>query len=266
MLSIHENIDILLPSGYSEYCIHADRDIEISFRGYTTSEVYIRIEKAKKVIIRSFAGKDSDIKFLVWNDTKALLEINETYDVMQNASVVVAYGECNEADTKRDTYMALRGVNASGKITSALLVKNKKELNMQLVNFAEHTSANIENYGVVLKEGKLVIDAIGKIVKGAAHSESHQSSRAMSFADGQSTTILPELLIDENDVQASHAMSIGRVDENQLYYLMSRGLSIEACTALISTGYLMPITRVLGDKALCDKLSEEMERKISELC
>jgi Fe-S cluster assembly protein SufD len=266
MRIINENTDILLSEGYSEYCIHADRDIEISFRGYTTSEVYIRIEKAKKIKIRSFSGKDSNIKFLLWNDTKTLLDIDETYDVMQNASTVVAYGECNEADTKRNTYMALRGVNANGKLSSALLVKNHKEINMQLVNFAEHTTGNIENYGVVLKGGKLIIDAIGKIVKGASHSESHQSSRAMSFAEGQSTTILPELLIDENDVQASHAMSIGRVDENQLYYLMSRGLSLEACTALISTGYLMPITRVLGDKELCDKLSEEMERKISELC
>ncbi len=263
---INETTDILLSSGYSEYCIRADRDIEISFRGYEKSEVYICIEKAKKVIIRSFAGKNSDIKFLLWNNTASLLDINETYDVMQNSNVVVAYGECNEADTKRNTYMALRGENATGKLSSALLVKNKKDIKLQLVNFAKRTTGNIENYGVVLKDGKLMIDAIGKIVKGASRSESHQSSRAMSFASGQSTTILPELLIDENDVQASHAMSIGRVDENQLYYMMSRGLSVEACTALISTGYLMPITRVLEDKELSEKLTKEMERKMAELC
>ena len=73
-------------------------------------------------------------------------------------------------------------------------------------------------------------------------------------------------MIDENDVQASHAMSIGRVDEDQLYYMMSRGLSIEQCTSLISTGYLMPITEILSNEELRSSLAEEMERKISELC
>ena len=75
-----------------------------------------------------------------------------------------------------------------------------------------------------------------------------------------------ELMIDENDVQASHAMSIGRVDEDQLYYMMSRGLSVQQCTSLISTGYLMPITKVIENEELRNMLAEEMERKIAELC
>ena len=88
----------------------------------------------------------------------------------------------------------------------------------------------------------------------------------MSFEKGVHATILPELLIDENDVNASHAMSIGRVDDDQLYYLMSRGLSVKQCTSLISTGYLMPITDTLNNEVLKEKLKEEMERKLNELC
>ena len=132
-------------------------------------------------------------------------------------------------------------------------------------------------YGIdYLKEQKLnewnnkylgdMIDAIGKVVKGARRSQSHQTSRALSFEKGVQATILPELLIDENDVNASHAMSIGRVDDDQLYYLMSRGLSVKQCTSLISTGYLMPITDTLNNEVLKEKLKEEMERKLNELC
>jgi Fe-S cluster assembly protein SufD len=137
---------------------------------------------------------------------------------------------------------------------------------MNVVNFAPHTHGEIRNYAVVLKTGVLMIDAIGKIVKGARKSESHQTSRALSFEDGQKSTILPELLIDENDVQASHAMSIGRMDEDQLYYMMSRGLSVEQCTSLVSAGYLMPITEVIDNEELRETLRSEMERKIGELC
>ena len=48
----------------------------------------------------------------------------------------------------------------ASKLSSALLVKNKKDIKLQLVNFAKRTTGNIENYGVVLKDGKLMIDAI----------------------------------------------------------------------------------------------------------
>ena len=74
-----------------------------------------------------------------------------------------------------------------------------------------------------------------------------------------------ELLIDENDVQASHATTLGRVDEDQLYYMQSRGLTQKQCTSLISTGYLMPVTRFIEDETLKTKLQEEMERKIADL-
>ncbi|HCK87575.1 MAG TPA: ABC transporter ATP-binding protein, partial [Erysipelotrichaceae bacterium] len=67
-------------------------------------------------------------------------------------------------------------------------------------------------------------------------------------------------------VQASHAMSIGRVDDDVLYYMMSRGLNLQQCTSLISTGYLMPITEVIANEELRTKLREELERKMSDLC
>ena len=80
------------------------------------------------------------------------------------------------------------------------------------------------------------------------------------------STKLNELLIDENDVQASHAMSMGRVDDDQLYYLMSRGLTMQQCTSLISTGYLMPIADVIDQEELRNTLRKELEGKISSLC
>lgn len=266
MRVLSENTDILLEEGYNEFVISADRDIEISLRTSTASEAFVRIEKAKNIKIHSFTYENAKATYLFWNETSTKITFDENYTVLKDGDLTVAYGECNDASSDHNAYVSLIGKNAKALVTSALLVKDHKNLNLEVVNIGDHTSGKIENYAVVLKDGKLMIDAIGKIVKGAYKSESHQASRAMSFADGQSTTILPELLIDENDVQASHAMSIGRVDENQLYYMMSRGLSVDACTALISTGYLMPITRIIHDTKIKETLEKEMERKIAELC
>ena len=110
-----------------------------------------------------------------------------------------------------------------------------------------------------------MIDAIGTIVRGAKRAKSHQTSRALSFEEGQRSTILPELLIDENDVEASHAMSIGSVDDEQLYYMMSRGLTVSQCTSLLSAGYLLPVVDVIDNEEVSNALRSELERKLSAL-
>ncbi len=266
MTPIRVNTDILLPEGYSEFVIDSDRDLELSFTAKSDCDAFIRIARVGKLRIRTFAPEGVKVNYLFWNETSEELDVDESHEVLKDADVTVAYGEVNGASTKRNTFMALREEGARGLVSSASLVNNDKHYVINVVNYAKHTYGDIKNYAVVLKNGNLMIDAVGRIVKGAARSESHQTSRALSFEEGQKAEILPELLIDEDDVQASHAMSIGRMDEDQLYYLMSRGLSVQQCTSLISTGYLMPITKTLNNEELQNKLKEEMERKIGELC
>ncbi|MCR5230883.1 MAG: SufD family Fe-S cluster assembly protein [Solobacterium sp.] len=265
-IRIYADTDILLQEGYSEYEIDTDRDLEVTFRGAGVCDAFIRVVRCGKLRIRTFAEAGAVISYLFWNSTEEVLNVDESHEVLGDAAVTVAYGECNSAPTERKTYVALRQQGASAKVASASLVNAKKTYNIKVANLAPHTYGDMENYAVVLKGGKLMIDAVGKIVNGAYKSESHQTSRALCFDEGQSSQILPELLIDENDVQASHAMSIGRMDEDQLYYMMSRGLNVQQCTSLISTGYLMPITETLQNEDLRSALRNEMERKISELC
>ncbi|MCH4015148.1 MAG: SufD family Fe-S cluster assembly protein [Solobacterium sp.] len=266
MNPIHVSMDVRLNPGYSEYAIDSERDLELTFRADQDADVFIEIHHSGKLNLRTYAARGVHVSYLIYNRCDSLLETEETHEVMGDADVTVAYGEINSAETKRNTYMVLREEGARGLFSSASLVNTKKNYRMQVVNERPHTYGDMKNYAVVLKGGKLLIDAVGKVVKGAHGSESHQTSRSLSFEEGQTAEILPELLIDEYDVQASHAMSIGRVDEEQLYYLMSRGLSLAQCTSLISAGYLMPITETLSNPELQEKLKAEMQERIGEIC
>ncbi len=266
MTPIHVDTDIQLPEGYSEYEINTDRNIELTFTAKADCDAFVRIINTGKLRIRTYAPRGVKVNYLFWNLSENTLDVDESHEVMGEADVTVAYGEINRADTLRSVHMALREEGARGLLSSASLVDSSKTYNMNVVNYAPHTYGDMKNYAVVLGHGRLMIDAVGKIIKGAFRSESHQTSRALSFEEGQNAVILPELLIDEDDVQASHAMSMGRVDEDALYYLMCRGLSVQQCTSLISQGYLLPITETLNNEELKNKLKEEMERKIGELC
>ena len=68
--------------------------------------------------------------------------------------------------------------------------------------------------------------------------------------------------IDEDDVQAGHAASIGRVDPMQLYYLQSRGIQKDEAERLIIHGFLAPVVTQLPIEGVKKQLTEVIERKI----
>ena len=102
----------------------------------------------------------------------------------------------------------------------------------------------------------------GKIIAGAYGSNSHQTSRALVLDKKQKCDITPVLLIDENDVQASHATTMGQIDDNQLYYLQTRGLTKTQALGLITVGYLMPIASSLSNEEITNELTNKIEKKV----
>ncbi|MEG0475110.1 MAG: SufD family Fe-S cluster assembly protein, partial [Carnobacterium sp.] len=74
----------------------------------------------------------------------------------------------------------------------------------------------------------------------------------------------PILLIDENDVTAGHAASVGRVDPEEMYYLMSRGIPKEEAERLVIRGFLGSVISAIPLKATRDELVETIEGKLTK--
>src|SRR5699024_459601 len=89
------------------------------------------------------------------------------------------------------------------------------------------TDGQILQHGVMKERTTSIFNAIGKIEKGATRANAEQESRVLMLSGNARGDANPILLIDEDDVTAGHAASVGRVDEMQLYYLMSRGITRE---------------------------------------
>ena len=79
----------------------------------------------------------------------------------------------------------------------------------------------------------------------AVKSIANQESRVLMLSENARGDANPILLIDEDDVEAGHAASVGRVDPEQLYYLMSRGISQKEAERLVIHGFLDPVVREL---------------------
>jgi Fe-S cluster assembly protein SufD len=113
-------------------------------------------------------------------------------------------------------------------------------------------------------EATAIINGVTKIEKGATYANGEQTERVLMLSPKARGDANPMLLIDEDEVKAGHAASVGQVNENQLYYLMSRGISREQAQKLIIYGFLAPIVTAIPIAALEAQLSEVVERKLGQ--
>jgi Fe-S cluster assembly protein SufD len=74
----------------------------------------------------------------------------------------------------------------------------------------------------------------------------------------------PILLIDEDDVKAGHAASVGQVNPDQIYYLMSRGISKEEAQRLVIYGFLAPVVSEIPMEKVQSQLQSFVERKLGQ--
>ena len=168
----------------------------------------------------------------------------------------------DEADVYHDntTNILGDGSEANLKIVTLGVKEQKTYFNSEVVNQGLSTKGDILQHGVLLDRSHIVFNGVGFIVKGATGSNAYQSSRMLTLSSEAKADANPMLLIDENDVMAGHGASLGRIDEEQLYYLQSRGLTRKESSRLLVHGFLSPVISELT----VDKIKELVTILIDE--
>jgi len=87
-----------------------------------------------------------------------------------------------------------------------------------------------------------------KIGKNAKASESYLAGHAILLDKGAKSDSIPGLEIETNEVKATHSASVAQMDEDQMFYLMSRGYSKEGARKVIIDGFLEPLVRRMNPR------------------
>lgn len=245
--------------------IDLDQDVRLVFDERSKGSVLLFAGGSEETIRLSFEAKAGcDVKVFVQNtfehDVKIVLEAEAKHDArlklglldLQDAACTLEFeGELTEQGADIDFYSA-----------QLCLAGRKKKGVLNLTSRVPHTFGNMHNFAVCFDGGLYDTAAAGRIVKGAFASESHQETRVLTMGKDHQATAVPILYIDENDVKASHALTIGQPDADQLYYLQSRGLSTKQAVGLLSIGYFKPVLSLIDDEAVRNELEEQMEQRV----
>jgi hypothetical protein len=96
----------------------------------------------------------------------------------------------------------------------------------------------------------------------AVGSKTNQEGRIINLSDKCSGIVLPNLHIDENDVEASHSCSVGSVNQDHLYYLETRGLTPLQARNILIRGYFNPILENIENEKIKEEIIEILQQRI----
>ena len=186
-------------------------------------------------------------------------------NVQANGRFLLSLGALNDGNTVSENLVTLVGKGATAEVKTVAIAegKQKQNITVNIEHLAPYTEGHIVNHGVSKDSAQLTFNGIGKINKGMNGSNAQQESRAMILSETARADANPILLIDEYDVKAGHAAGVGKIDEEQLYYLMSRGLTRRAAEILIIYGFLMPFIDDIRSEVIKSEFMKVIERKIN---
>jgi len=141
----------------------------------------------------------------------------------------------------------LVGEGARGEILSmAFAGENQhQDTGGKVIHVAPRTTSKITSKSISKGGGRASYRGLLKIYDGAVGSRSNVVCDALLLDDRSRSDTYPSIEIDENDSSVGHEASVSRVGEEQLFYLMSRGLSQEAAISLVVSGFIEPLVREL---------------------
>ena len=115
---------------------------------------------------------------------------------------------------------------------------NDNTFNIKINHLASNTHSEVFNHGVNVFDNKLSYYVDGIVPKNSNKCICNQDNQIINMNDGKST-ICPNLLIDNYDVDSNHAAYIGSFKEDVLFYMMSRGISKDVASRLLLHGFLI---------------------------
>lgn len=138
-----------------------------------------------------------------------------------------------------------------------LLDKDEKlVLNTKSIIKAKNVTANTRIKAVLYDDAKLEHTGLVKIEKSGNLANAYLSSKILLLGDKATAISCPQLEIEANEVKASHGSSIGRLSEEELFYLKTRGLSQQQAEKLLVEGFFEEQIEKIEDMKIKDKIQK----------
>ncbi|MBI2774065.1 MAG: SufD family Fe-S cluster assembly protein [Chloroflexi bacterium] len=179
---------------------------------------------------------------------------HNVYNLVTKRSVVQKDGRMTWIDANLGSKVTMKypsvylvGERAHGEVLSVAFAGDAQtqDAGAKMVHAAPNTTSIITSKGISRGTGKQNYRGLVKIYPGAHGAKSTVRCDALMLDDTAQSQTFPVMEVEEDDVTIGHEASVSKVGEEQLFYLMSRGLSENDATAMVVNGFIEPIVKTL---------------------
>jgi len=124
------------------------------------------------------------------------------------------------------------------------------------------TTSDLLYKGVLLDRARSVYEGLIRVDPGAQRTDAYQANRNLMLSRKARADSMPQLEIEANDVRCSHGATVGQLDEDELFYLMSRGLSRDLAKKLVVDGFFSEVMDRIPLESVQNRLRQAVEEKL----
>jgi len=215
-------------------------------------------------IVEVDAGENSYVQYgsLQDFDQQTYNYTNKRGDAGTYSTVNWIEGNLGSRLTKTSVSTELNGDSSETKIVGAFFGHDDQhfDLDAKVWHRAEHTTADLVTRGVIDDHARSVYEGVQDVGPDAWDTSSYQRENTLMLSDESEADASPKLIINNHDTEASHSATVGQVDAETLFYMQGRGLSEQAATDMLVSGFFVPVL----DEVEVDELREDLEARIAE--
>ncbi len=228
--------------------IIADEGSEVHYIEGCTAPVYSS-ESLHVAVVELLAHKDAKLRYTTiqnWSNDVYNLVTKRAY-AYEGATVEWIDGNIGSKLTMKYPGIYLMGRKAYGETLSiAFAGKNQhQDTGAKMVHLAPDTTSKVTSKSVSRANGRSTYRGLLKVAKGATNVKATVRCDALLLDDTSKTDTYPYMEIDQEDATVTHEATVGKIGDEQIFYLMSRGFSEDEALSLIVNGFMEPFTKEL---------------------
>jgi Fe-S cluster assembly protein SufD len=217
-------------------------------------------------IVEIFVGDGAALKFVelqnlgehTWNFT------HERAKVGQNGNLDWIFGAVGSRLTKNFSDIDLLGEGANARMSGFYFADGRQHLDhdTQQNHMAPHTTSDLLYKGGLIENGRSVWQGMIYVAPGAQQTDGYQANRNLVLSKTARADSIPGLEIMADDVRCTHGATIGQLEEEPIFYLMTRGITRAEAERLVIDGFFSPIMERIPFEGVRKRFEEMIDTKL----
>lgn len=217
-------------------------------------------------VVEIAAGENSHVQYGSLQDLD-----EETYnyaikrgDASDYATVNWIDGNLGSRLTKSSVETELNGEGSETKTVGAFFGHDDQHFDIaaRVWHNTAHTAADLVTRGVLDDDARSVYEGVQDVGRDAWDTNSYQRENTLMLSDESEADASPKLIINNHDTEASHSATVGQIDEEDMFYMTSRGLDDESARNMLVEGFFVPVLEEIEVEELRDDLETRVRERL----